>query len=231
MDALRAGALLHDPSPKVWDPNNPPTTQAEAITADVSPFGFPLVASATNTLVTPANLKKEEKNEGLEMILPCVSCSVNNSDSVRQRAVIAVQMPAGITDPSQWHTEVVGDGGYLQFDITQHQTMTNPLVLSMAIPDELDPSLQMFAQNALNAKIKELCGGKRKDLKHTFKKKLGFQCEKKIMLEQPGNFGGCTFLLVVLQAVEQDDWNLKNTSNKMLDVEEKLAKLQKQQGL
>ena len=60
--------------------------------------------------------------------------------------------------------------------------MTNPLVLSMAIPDELDPSLQMFAQNALNAKIKELCGGKRKDLKHTFKKKLDFQCEKNIML-------------------------------------------------
>ena len=39
----------------------------------------------------------------------------------------------------------------------------------------------------------------------------------------------CAFDWIGKTELDQDDWNLKNTSNKMLDVEEKLAKLQKQQ--
>ena len=71
---------------------------------------------------------------------------------------------------------------------------------------------------------------KRKDLVYTFKKKLDFQCETKILFEQPATFDGCTFLLVALQAVEEDSWNLTNEANPMLDVKAKLAQM-KQKGI
>ena len=229
-DAIKKPSGQANQNTQVWDPTDRDTSfTGEAKLAEGALWLYS-DNEPTDPFVTPANLKKDDEDEGIPMILPCVAATIDDSDSAKKRAVIATHMPSGIVDPSNWKTEVVGDGNYLRFNVQQHQTMTNPMVLSMAIPDEIDPTLQIFAQNAINAKIREMCGGKRKELMYTFKKKLDFKCEQQIVFEQPATFGGCTFLLVVLQAVEQDSWNLQNKSNNLVDLDAKIAKM-KAKGL
>lgn len=188
-------------------------------------------ASATNPFVTPgASLKQEEDDDGLELILPSLLCTVGDSESSRKKQIMLTQMPSGVTNPEQWKSSVVGDGWYYRCNVKQHKTMMDPVVLACAIPENVDPAFHFFAKDAINAALREMCGGKRKDLAYTFKKKLDFKCETKILVEQPATFNGCTFLLVVLQAVEEDAWNLTNEANKMVDLNEKMAKM-KEKGV
>lgn len=184
----------------------------------------PPVASAANSFVTPVT-KTEEDDDGDEIILPSICTTVEDSQSMRKKQVLVVHMPSGITKKSQWKSDVVGNGGYYRCNIQQHSTMGEPMVLASAIPSSVDPAFHFFAKDAINAELREMCGGKRKELVYTFKKKLEFKCETKILVEQPATYNGCSFLLLVLQAVEEDSWNLTNEANDMVDLNEKLAKL------
>jgi len=184
----------------------------------------PPVASAANSFVTPVN-KTGEDDDGMEITLPNICAAVEDSESMRKKQVLVVHMPSGIIKPDQWKSDVVGDGGYYRCNIQQHSTMGEPQVLACAIPNNVDPAFHFFAKDAINAELREMCGGKRKELTYTFKKKLDFKCETKILVEQPATYNGCTFLLLVLQAVEEDSWNLTNEANALVDLNEKMAKL------
>jgi len=159
-------------------------------------------------------VEEETKSENLPWVPYNVSGIVKDTAAIRPNFFVVAQLPSGV-DPDTVVPKMIDEGNKFSLKCPIASALTDPKILSYGLDDVDGIDKKVKVQESIEEKVKEMCGGVKKQLWQEFILETPFKCDFDFVNNQPIDYYGTVFLYVQMQATRTDEWNVKNKVNKI----------------